>query len=454
MKAKPYVLSFIILMAACKPVSNPVATMTVVPGTASETYTPSLTITPDSPTPLLDRQIFDAWQTQVAQATPIRTPVVPTYSPKYPLVYVKDGNLYFQSSKDQSLQLTKDGKVYQQANNSGEIERNAILSEDNQIIVFFRGKTGNDMYSIYSDGSQERALVTSRTTLLTGKGDIYTPHFVPGTHLLLFNTYLCEPKKGLYDYADCTIDLYSIDTDTGKINDVVRNINGNSMSMWEVDYAISPNGEYVAMAGDGHVNIYQRAASHFQIAFPNVLSYPITLGDEYVARQYWLPDSSGLIIIAAADGQANEPATPPAYYVAYRYTIGNKQAVPISMSNPILWNNQHDDWCLSPDMNWILYTSNESGDFKDNYQYYLENLRDGRTQVFTPWWDLFSCEWSPDSRHFAFTNTPAVIVSIDGQPVPIGGYFGGWIDATHYYYSVIEKDNRTITIYIGELPKK
>lgn len=457
MKTSTIIALLIFVLAACGPV--PTEQSVIPTGTSVPTFTtvatetpitfPTFNLTPlvfpthtPTITPLVNKQVVNAWQTQIALETPVRTPVTPVRNEKLPRVFVEEGNLYLQSSSSHSVQLTQSG-----------IDQDPILSDDGKKVAFYRGEAADNLYLINSDGSQEQAILTNEIPLLIGKGEIKSPTFVPGTHLLLFNTYLCTPSKGLYDYPDCTIGVYSLNTDTGKINIVVENISGNSMR--DSNFEISPDGKYVSVAGAGHINIYNLSSGRFRAAYPNVLAYHITPPDEYLPKQYWLPDSSGLIIICAADNESNEPATPPALYDAFRYTIGDSQAVQIPLDKFIVWNVQSDDWSISPDRQWILFAGNETGDRRDESLVYLGNFINGSTQAYSETeWPLYWYKWSADSRHFAHTNAIGFIGSVDGLPVPVGGHFLEWIDATHYYYMVIDNAAGTTLTYKGEINDK
>jgi Tol biopolymer transport system component len=381
--------------------------------------------------------------TQNALATPIRTPVghVTAHMPN---AYIKDNNIYFQSSEGQPVQLTSSGK-----------DRDPILSDDGQKIAFYRGEANDNINYINSDSGQEYGFIVSETPLLTGKGEIVSPTFVPGTHMLLFNTYLCGPRLGLYDGADCTAGVFSIDTDLGKVETVVNNLSGSSWR--DRNFEISPNGKYVSVAGSGHIDIYAASSSHFKLAYPNVINYYITTPDEYLPAQYWLPNSSGLIAILAADGEYNDPADPPSQYTAYRYTIKDKQGVQLLLDKFMI---RGDGWSISPNRNWMLFTGNDSGYYawQDEALNYLVNLNDSHTQAYEGiGWPLSNCQWSPDSKHFvSSTNTFAGFIgSVDGStPIPVGGSFLEWIDNTHYYYAVWENTIDTTRYYIGEIPSK
>jgi hypothetical protein len=239
-----------------------------------------------------------------------------------------------------------------------------------------------------------------------------------------------------------------MNTDSGKIENVVGNLSGTHGRSFEV----SPNGMYVSVAGSGHIDIYTFSSGHFKIARQNAFSYYITPPDEYLPKQYWFPDSSELIIIRAVDNESNDPSTPPALYDAIRYTVNDEKTTKISLDKFILWDKQYDNWCISPDRNWMLFAGNNTGDRRDESLYYLGNLTNGQTRLYT--FDLGPllsfCKWSPDSKHFSFTNMLGLIGSVDGSlPVPVGGSFLEWIDATHYYYMVDGKDGTKT--YIGEI---
>jgi len=224
--------------------------------------------------------------------------------------------------------------------------------------------------------------------------------------------------------------------------------------MRDSNFEISSDGEYLSVAGAGYINIYNLSSGRFKIAYPNVLTYYVTTSDEYLPQQYWLPDSKGLIIICAADHEYNEPATPPWTYVAFRYTIGDRQAVKIPLDKFIIWDVQRDDWSISPDRKWLLFAGNETGDLRDDSLVYLGNLTNGNTQAYSSTgWPLDYCEWSPDSKHFVLRNSiPGLIGSVDGGPlIPVNGSFVEWVDATHYYYEVINDTTDITQTYMGEI---
>jgi hypothetical protein len=186
MKTKIILAILILALTACAPALTPAPTGTSVPTavvpTSTTTYQPTTALpsptaftlppfptlvnfTPATPTithpptstPLVNNQLFDNWLTQNALATPIRTPVVRSPMVKLPRTYSENGNVYFQNSSGQTVQLTSGGK-----------DREPLLSDDGQKIVFYSGETADNLHSINSDGSDEQIIITTEKPLLIG----------------------------------------------------------------------------------------------------------------------------------------------------------------------------------------------------------------------------------------------------------------------------------------------
>ena len=347
------------------------------------------------------------------------------------MVIVKNGNLYLQNGTNSQIQLTYRGK-----------DRNPILSDDGKKIVFYRGETFDSVYSINADGSHEQEIIESQSLSVLGHGDIKALTFVPNTHFLLFNTFLCNPSEALYNAPDCTVGIYSVDADSREISELVSGLNGNALQ--ERNFAVSPDGSYISVAALGHIDIYFLYTKRVDISQQDAILYNITTPDEFLPLQYWLTDSSGLIAVLPTDIH-NEPGTPPHTFTAWRYTMPNNvstgKATQIPLDPPIvfLWTC---NFSVSPDRNWIFYISDRIPSL------YLINLNDGHTQLHEdgcPSSSVASPQWSSDSLHFASGRR---IRSVDGTTIPIDGDFLGWIDDSYYFYEAIKDNSRKI--YIGE----
>ncbi len=425
--------------------STPLPTFTPDPYTPLPTFTPFPTFT-SSPTPLINSQLVDYWFAQYALATPIRTPVA-QMKRNSPRVYTTKGNVYFQDSNGKAIQITDSGK-----------DQYPILSDDWQKVVFYRGDNYDNLHSINTDGSNERLLVTSKSLPTLSQGEIKALTFQPKTHYLLFNTYLCNPRptRPSYNAPDCTVSIYGVDTDSGDLAQIVAGLSGNTMQ--DRNFEISPDGQYISVASSGHINIYRG----YEIYYQNAVVYNITRPDEYLPRQFWLPDSSGLLAIVS-DDEYNEPTAPPWSYAVYRYKLG-ETAVQIPLDKTIV-RTQGDTSCVSPDRNWIFFSGTGADiDFSQwmgEGQGYLGNLNNGQTQAFTQFGVPWGCAWSPDNKHFVAygINSPlgfsplSFIGSVDGSlPIPVSGSFLEWIDNTHYYYETYENGKvESRKVYIGEI---
>jgi len=371
--------------------------------------------------------------TEVLLPTPNVTTKIPFTLDKLRMVIVKKGNLYIQNGINPLVQLTHSGQ-----------DRDPILSNDGRRIVFYRGENLDNVNSINSDGSQEQAIITSQSLPVLGRGDIRALTFVPNTHVILFNTYLCNPREHLYDAPDCKVGIYSVDIDSGKINELISGLSGNGTQTH--NFEVSPDGKYISVAGSGHIDIYSLSTQSINIFQPNAILYNRTTPDEFLPVQYWFPDSSGLIVILPED-KSNEPATPPQTYTVWRYIIDANSAVQVSLGPPIAWS-ANCDFSVSPDGNWIFYINDDNGKQSELSSLYLGNLNNGHTQSYNwrggcPSSHFAYPQWSPDSFYFGENKR---IGSIDGA-FPIDGDFMGWIDENHYFYITI-KENKSKP-YIG-----
>lgn len=439
-------LSFLILFFACLNAcgkATPAPVVTTTPTVKLPTTTPTLPLPTQTSTPLVNQQMIDSWLTQIAIATPIRTPVSQAHTNKSG-VYGNESGLYFQSENGELTQLTRNKQ-----------DNGAILSDDGQVIVFYRGGENDAVYAVNANGSNERLIIESKSLPTLGQGEITALTFKPNSHYLLFNTYLCNPTKNRpsYNATDCTVSVYVMDVDRSEIVGFLSGLSGNTMQ--NRNFEISPDGMFVSVANSGHIDIYANNLADSNMVYQNAITYWRTRPDEYLPRQYWLPDSSGLIAIVAEEGQTNGPADPAALYVAYRYILGDTMSkIPFDKTLTGDFMREPPS-CVSPDRNWILFAGIDSDNLQGEVLHYLGNLNNGKTQAFEEFGMPLDCQWSLDSKHFV-SSMHNFIGSVDGSlPIPIGGYFLGWIDNTHYYYGTYENGKvESSKIYIGEITDK
>src|SRR6266508_391556 len=271
LKLSSLILNIIVLMACevATPVPEVKTIATTVPSATSVMATlttpPTISITT---TPLLATSALD----------PLR------------MAYVVRGNLYLQDGDKSPLQLTHSGQ-----------DAIPLLSDDGEKVIFYRGKLNdnNNVYSVDHDGSQEKALITNDWLSALGSGTKVGPLvFVPGTHQLLFNTYLCPEDLSL----GCTNGLFLGDVDTGEIRQILApSLDGHlpfgGDLQWRGNFSVSPDGKLLSVASAGHIDILDIAGN---VIYPSILTYIRSTPIELFPRIYWLPDSTGLIIALPA----------------------------------------------------------------------------------------------------------------------------------------------------------
>lgn len=383
---------------------------------ASCTTTPAESAATETPT---DTALVMQIPTQTAISFPTQPPSAPFSIDRLRMVYEKDGNIYLQDGMKVAQKLTFSGT-----------DHDPILSDDGDTILFYRGETNDKVYSIRTDGSGEKLLIDTKILRELSQGEIKGITFIPNSTNILFNTYFCnEPLPGAYDPVECVVGLFLIDTLTGELHRVVTGLSGNRQH--DKNFAISPDGKFLSVAASGHVDIYIASAGTYENIKRDAITYLRTLPVEYLATQYWLPDSSGFISVIANSGYYGLLEKPDSFSV-YRYTIADEHTVLVPL-DPLITGRQEPglDWAISPDRNWIYYSGRLSN--------FLGNLTTGITREIDGQVD--NIRWSPGSQYFMFLRE---IYSVVGTEIPVNnvGYLITWLDATHYMYDKIDPSSQ------------
>jgi Tol biopolymer transport system component len=391
----------------------------------------------------MNRTAVPAAHTLLAQTmTPIPiSPVMPTRTPLpfmildgLRVVYIVDGNLYVQDSGKPAILITR----------SVAEDRMPLFSDDGQRIIFYRaGQFGMDSVCVINaDGTQEQILVTHE--LLSAFGNVYDESttivsvaFVPGTHQLLFNTHQSvsvEPQI-VGSIPHMGNDLFVVDTDTGKLKQLVTPGQGGS-------FLTSPNGKWVAVQALDHIDV-------IDVQGRNVLRSLVTYDpDGYDTRFRWAPmfwtqDSSELIIVQPAPFYLNGDLEVMARSI-WRYSLDTHPGVETRLVPPPL----NEMLSVSPDGNWIVYNYDLGAlDPNSARGVYLGNLREGTSQLlFTPQPESVNTHpelptsyhgWNMDSTHVIFTGERSRIYigNIYREVTRLGPYlFAGWIDNRRYLF--------------------
>lgn len=398
----------LILLASCTTTPAATETPTAAQLPATEALSPLPTFTPTI--------------TQHPFPTLPQPPAQPFLIDRLRMVYEKDGNIYLQDGFQAAKKLTFHGDAHEPR-----------LSTDGGTILFYRGETKDNLYSIQADGTKEILLIETKILRKLSRGEVKGITFIPNSTKILFNTYLCnDPLPGAYDPVECVVGLYQVDFLTGETHRVVTGLSGNRLH--DKNFSISPNGQFLSVAASGHVDLYIASGFSYENIKQDVITYFRTRSVEYLATQYWLPDSSGFVAVIANSGYYGLLEMPNTF-ATYRYTFFEERGVFIPLDPQIGAN-----WRISPDRNWVIYDSYPSR--------FLGNLNTGHTQKFPIPYSLDSFKWSPGSRYVTFGRE---IYSLDGSQIAANGEFLAWLDSTHYIYTVIDSSSPQRKNYIGEI---
>jgi Tol biopolymer transport system component len=390
---------------------NEIPTISVTDTTEpTRTPTPPPTLTPsDTPLP----------------PTPTRTPLPFMALDGLRVVYTdSNGNLYVQDSGKPSMQLTQGVKESTEG-------RPPLISDDGQKIVFYRaGETKLDLvYAINTDGTGEQMLITPE--LLSAFGKPYdglkllvSLAFVPGTHLLLFNTFQTnynDPEAAGW-LPLVGNDLFVVNTDTGKIKQLKAPGQGGN-------FLAAPNGKWVAVQTLDHIDVIDTQG---RVIHRNLVTHDKTEA-HVIVPMAWTPDSKELIIL---------PSEIPLFAgirvirTIWRYPVDGGSGTEIKLTPPV----EYDAYAVSPDGNWIAYSYDSGRASNTTSGLYLGNLRDGTSQLL---YALPQREargridgWSLDNVHFVFSDLDdrMYMGNIHGEIIPLGRGAGilGWADNNHY----------------------
>lgn len=377
---------------------------------------------------------------------------VSTATEKFPLdnlrmAYIVDGNLYVQNGSNLPKKLSDSGKDWA-----------PIFSDDGEKIIFYRGKYlnyYNSIFSVNADGSQMQEIITTSWLDTLGIGT-KAGHlaFVPNTHQIIFNTYLC-PEYDPSSDTGCTVGLFLVDTDTSRIKEIMPPTLGGRLpiggdSRWISNFSISPDGKLISVAHEGQIDILNMDG---KVIHQSIMKYLSDMPSELYPKMYWLSDLSGLIIALPAEidyrgpGYSGDPT-----YTIWRYSFDGNVATQISLNPELLWVHMesNDVVSISPNREWVVY-------FTKDYQVYKGNLLNGNTDLLLPYGWFLPMQWSSNNIYFANNANPAepILGSVDTLPGYAPGYFLGWIDAKRFIYfppfAYVNKED--IQIFVGETGK-
>jgi len=405
-----FILLLVIILLLATACSTPEVSIELTqtqdgPPAVSSTSAATQVAMPEASTP-------DATPTPEPTSTPMPVPA------ELRVAFVKDANVWLWSEvQTEAMPLTEGGDV-------GGVR----ISDDGEIAAFTRG---DELWMVRSDGADERPLVTEAGFAAMEPREsfefevvLHRFDWVPGTHVLAFNTRL-RTQIGLA----LNDDLRLVDADTLAQTVLLPPSEGG-------EFYYSPNGRQVAVVTPGSISLLSADGSDRRDVFTYT---PVRTYSEfqYYAQPVWAADSSAVrVAIPPVDPVAQPPASTGVWHIPTDGTpaglISSITAAPGSQ------------FAFSPDLSHVAYLASPEGAPPGDQGILLvtDLTTDEAVQIYPEVYDVYG--WAPDGRRVAFLtaseHSRAWIGGLDGGAVHAHGDDDTfaidvtWVDARHYLY--------------------
>jgi len=345
-------------------------------------------------------------------------PIPPAVTPTSRIIYTDAGNIWVLEEDGSSHQLTFDGGT-----------TDVFLSDDGvRVAYLWRADVGahSELRAINADGGEASVLLTageldalypiSEGTIGT---DVSQVAFLPGTHRLIFNTYLIPEFMGFMKHND----LWSIDADTGEMISLLSAGEGG-------DFAIAPDASQIAVIRPTSVGVINADGTNPRpdlVTFPSVITYSEFY---FYPLVIWNPEATALV----ASVPSEDPLAATSSGTLWRIPANAGPAASLATIPGGFYFHFSRTPAVSPDLSRVAFTRHAGADDEDLYL----AQADGTGEVIYTTGDVDWAGWAPDSNHFAFTlGTPSdLMIGAAGEPpTPIGsGIRFRWVSATEYLF--------------------
>ena len=348
------------------------------------------------------------------------TQIAPTAS-EGRIVYLQNQDIFLWSGSGSRRLITQGERVQQ-----------LQISTDGQLIAYTRstGEFGEELWVIGTDGSGERRLVSAdEFSAMDARALAVIPDsmaWIPGTHLVAFNTRQVVEGPGISRYDD----LRTVNADSGQMQTLLAPGQGG-------EFYPSPDGTQLAVTSPTSISLIDINGTNLR---KDVLEYsPVTTYSEYqyYAQPVWESNSTDLLV-----------AIPPADPLAVPLTPTTLWQVPVNGSKARQLGNIATgsffgmDVFYSPDRNHILYLENSGNSDQNLRALHIARPDGSQDSVYITGTELTISNWAPDSQHFTFSigNQGSLqLGEIGGKFQPITGVGSNpldlqWIDNEHFIY--------------------
>lgn len=336
------------------------------------------------------------------------------------IAFVSEGDVWLWTAEErEAIPLT----------NIGDAEGDLRISDDGQLVAFLRGK---DLWMVSTDGTDERSLVTS--TKLgemdpDGAGAALNRfEWVPGTHLLAFNTRLPAAMGLALNH-----DLHLLDADTLRLTTLLPPGEGG-------EFYYSPDGSQIALVTPNEISLIDADGENRRDSV--LIHAPVATHSEYeyYARPVWAADGSALrVAIPPSDPLIGAVQLMTIWHIP---TDGNPAWLIRSVATaPSL---DRDVLSFSSDLRFVAYVQLRGPEnaLPEETESWLELRRLETEDVMASPNIGVLFGWAPDSRHFAYLlgrQAPQLrIGQWSGRGFPTSVDAGtpvvafDWLDAEHY----------------------
>jgi hypothetical protein len=317
-----------------------------------------------------------------------------------------------------SHQLTADG-----------VASEVLISDDGARIAYMRRPAPDfhgELWAIDADGSAALTLLTAAQLdafYPVGGGslgtDIAQVAFIPGTHRLIFNTYLIPEAVGFSKHDD----LWIVDADTGVLTSMLPAGEGG-------DFLVSPDGTRTAVITStslGMINLDGTNHRQDLVTYPWVITYSEFL---FYPLGVWTADSAVLGATVPSEDPLVDSVSGTLWSVP-------AEGGPATALATIPGNFYFHFWrhsALSPDLSRAAFSRRVAADDED----LILVGSDGTGEVVYATGEFDWQGWSPDSTHFAYSfGSPSslMIGAVGEAPVSIGpGTDFRWRSETEYFF--------------------
>jgi hypothetical protein len=427
------VLAVLILASlACEYLPTPAPEVDVVATAVAETLTAATAVDPATNTP--------GSTTELTAEPTIEPTIEPTAEPTVEpppflqVVYVKDGDVWHWNEDGITLQLTYLGDV-----------TSVVLSDDGQVAAFIRGTDyiNQQLGAVNTDGTNLRTLVSLAdfTTMIAHPDALsavpYRLAWVPGTHILAFNTRMTFEGPGLI----LPDELRQVDADTLTLSTLLPAGQAG-------DFYYSPDGSQIALVTGTLISVVDADGSNRRdlLTFPIVITYSEY---NYYPPMVWSPDSS---FLRAAIPPHDPLIDPPELTTIWHLPSDGSPPSILTTLTPVPFF--HEIPSISPDMSKLAYLTIVTPGAPPIVDLHLSNI-DGSGDVIYNSGDRDFEAWSTDSAHFIFSeggHNPK-IGQLGSPPQSITGVTLmldiQWVDETHFLY--LNRLSGSWELWLGEL---